>query len=101
MFVVGGVCLLAYAFYEIRYARFPSSPKRLLVNKTFVTACIINFFYMLSSVRRRFVLPLFFPTHTSPLVLLTLTETFLGSPLPVHEPSLPQLLHLHREGLVY
>ncbi|KAL7412358.1 major facilitator superfamily domain-containing protein [Mrakia frigida] len=49
MFVVGGVCLLAYAFYEIRYARFPSSPKRLLVNKTFVTACIINFFYMLSS----------------------------------------------------
>lgn len=49
MFVVGGLCLLAYCFYEIRYSTFPSSPRRLLFNRTFFTACVINVFYMMSS----------------------------------------------------
>lgn len=42
MFVVGGILLLLYCFYEIKYAPYPSSPKRLLFNKTFSTAVVIK-----------------------------------------------------------
>lgn len=30
MFVVGGLCLIAYAIYEPKWAPFPSAPKRVL-----------------------------------------------------------------------
>lgn len=46
MMVVGGVLLIAYVFYELKYARMPSAPRRLLLNKTFICAVIIDFFYM-------------------------------------------------------
>jgi uncharacterized membrane protein len=46
MFVVGGICLVAYCIYEGKFAAFPSAPKRLLANRTVITAFIINFFYM-------------------------------------------------------
>jgi hypothetical protein len=37
MFVVGGLCLIFYAIFEVKWAKFPSSPRQLLVNKTFMT----------------------------------------------------------------
>lgn len=37
MFAVGGICLVAYGIFEVKWAKFPSSPKRLLLNKTFMT----------------------------------------------------------------
>lgn len=46
MMVVGGLLLVAYAFYEISWARFPSMPRRLLFNRTFVMAIIIDTTYM-------------------------------------------------------
>lgn len=46
MFVVGGVLLILYAVYELKFAPFPSMPKRVLMNRTFIVAVIIDFFYM-------------------------------------------------------
>ena len=43
MFCIGPICLILYAFWEIRYAKFPTAPKRLLKNRTFMTAIILNF----------------------------------------------------------
>lgn len=48
MFVVGGLLLLAYVAYEYFFAMFPTAPRRLLKNKTFVTAVIIDFIYMVA-----------------------------------------------------
>lgn len=48
MFVVGGICLIAYIFYEAYWAKFPTAPIRLLKNRTFITAVILNFNYMMA-----------------------------------------------------
>ncbi|BGP13623.1 hypothetical protein JCM10213v2_001555 [Rhodosporidiobolus nylandii] len=48
MYVVGALCLVAYPFYEYYGARFPSAPMRLIKNRTFVTAIIIDFIYMVA-----------------------------------------------------
>lgn len=42
MFVVGGVCLVAYCFYEAFWARFPTAPIRLLKNRTFISAVVVS-----------------------------------------------------------
>lgn len=46
MMVVGGLLLIAYAVYETVWARFPSMPRRLLFNRTFIMAIIIDTTYM-------------------------------------------------------
>lgn len=46
MFVVGSILLIAYAVFEIFFSPFPSLPKRVLLNRTFVVAVVIDFFYM-------------------------------------------------------
>lgn len=46
MMVVGGILLIAYVVYEILWARVPSAPRRLVFNKTFLMAIIIDSFYM-------------------------------------------------------
>lgn len=48
MFVVGGVLVFAYIAYEYFFAAFPTAPRRLLKNRTFVTAVIIDFIYLLA-----------------------------------------------------
>lgn len=48
MLVVGPVLLLIFAIYEIFWAPFPSMPKRIVFNKTFLTAVLINFIYLLA-----------------------------------------------------
>lgn len=48
MFAVGSVCLIAYVAFERFWARFPTAPLRLLKNKTFITAIIIDVIYMLA-----------------------------------------------------
>lgn len=45
MMVVGGVLLIAYIVYEIKWAKMPSAPRRLVFNKTFIMAIIIDAFY--------------------------------------------------------
>ena len=45
MMVVGGVLLIAYVVYEIFWARVPSAPRRLVFNKTFIMAVIIDSVY--------------------------------------------------------
>lgn len=52
MMVVGGLTLIAYVVYEIKWAKIPSAPKRLVLNRTFIMAIIIDSFYM-----RRFSFP--------------------------------------------
>lgn len=46
MMVVGGLLLIAYVVYEIFWAKVPSAPRRLVFNKTFVMAVIIDSTYM-------------------------------------------------------
>lgn len=46
MFVVGALLLIIYACYEIWFAPFPSVPKRVLTNRTFITAVTVDFFYL-------------------------------------------------------
>jgi hypothetical protein len=36
MMCVGGILLIAYVVYEIKWAKMPSAPRRLVFNKTFV-----------------------------------------------------------------
>ncbi|KAF6829221.1 siderophore iron transporter [Colletotrichum musicola] len=48
MMVVGGVLLIAYVVYEIKWAKVPSAPRRLVMNKTFLMAIVIDAFYMLA-----------------------------------------------------
>lgn len=45
MMVVGGLLLIAYVVYEIKWAKMPSAPRRLVFNKTFIMAIIIDSFY--------------------------------------------------------
>ncbi|KAK1229978.1 hypothetical protein PQX77_006941 [Marasmius sp. AFHP31] len=47
MMTVGGLLVIAYVPYEFYFARFPSAPRRLIVNRTFITAVIIDFFWLL------------------------------------------------------
>ncbi|KAK1220327.1 hypothetical protein PQX77_016922 [Marasmius sp. AFHP31] len=44
----GTLFLMAYVFYEKHVARIPSAPRRLLVNRTFISAVAIDFFYFFS-----------------------------------------------------
>ncbi|KAK1498909.1 hypothetical protein CCUS01_02529 [Colletotrichum cuscutae] len=46
MMVVGGILLIAYVVYEIKWAKVPSAPRRLVMNKTFLMAIVIDSFYM-------------------------------------------------------
>ncbi|KAJ5691892.1 MFS general substrate transporter [Penicillium macrosclerotiorum] len=48
MMIVGGILLIVYVIYEMLWARVPSAPRRLVFNKTFVMAIIIDSFYMLA-----------------------------------------------------
>ena len=42
MMIVGGLLLIAYVIYEIKWAKMPSAPRRLVMNRTFVMAIIID-----------------------------------------------------------
>lgn len=46
MMIVGGLLLIVYVIYEVKWARFPSSPRRLVYNRTFIMAIIIDSFYL-------------------------------------------------------
>ncbi|KAJ9133838.1 Siderophore iron transporter [Pleurostoma richardsiae] len=48
MMIVGGLLLIAYVVYEIKWAKIPSAPRRLVMNKTFVMAVVIDGFYLLA-----------------------------------------------------
>lgn len=48
MFAVGAACLIAYVVWEGWFARFPSAPMRLIKNRTFINAIIIDFIYMMA-----------------------------------------------------
>jgi len=45
MMVVGFVLLICYVVYEIKWAKFPSAPRRLLFNRTFLLAIVIDSVY--------------------------------------------------------
>lgn len=49
MMIVGGILLIAYVVYEIKWAKIPSAPRRLVMNKTFVMAVVIDGFYLRES----------------------------------------------------
>jgi MFS family permease len=46
MMIVGGLLLVAYVVYEMKWARVPSAPRRLVFNKTFIMAILIDSIYM-------------------------------------------------------
>ncbi|KAE8342971.1 hypothetical protein BDV24DRAFT_173365 [Aspergillus arachidicola] len=50
MMIIGGLLLITYVSYEVKWARVPSAPRRLVFNKTFTMAIIIDSFYMHSYV---------------------------------------------------
>lgn len=50
MMILGGLFLIAYVVFEIKFARVPSAPRRLVFNKTFIMAIIIDSFYMRESI---------------------------------------------------
>ncbi|KAH3684753.1 hypothetical protein WICPIJ_004284 [Wickerhamomyces pijperi] len=52
MFVVGGVLLVVYSVYELWIAKYPSMSKKVLLNRTFMTAVCIDFFYQLGGMIR-------------------------------------------------
>lgn len=64
MFVVGGVCLIGYGFWEAYGAKFPSAPGRILKNRTVITAIIIDVIYLLAGCEwlRRILHPRVAPT---------------------------------------
>ncbi|KAM5345835.1 hypothetical protein ACJ41O_011696 [Fusarium nematophilum] len=48
MMIVGGLLLIAYVVFEMKWAKVPSAPRRLVFNRTFIMAIIIDGFYMLA-----------------------------------------------------
>lgn len=48
MIIVGAILLIVYVLYEIFVAPHPSAPKRVVFNKTFLMAVIIDFIYMMA-----------------------------------------------------
>lgn len=48
MVVVGGILLIVFTLYEMYLAPFPCMPKRIITNRTFICAVIIDFIYMLA-----------------------------------------------------
>jgi len=42
MIAVGASCLLAYPVYEWKFAKYPSMPKRIVFNRSFNNAVLIN-----------------------------------------------------------
>ncbi|CDR42191.1 CYFA0S08e04676g1_1 [Cyberlindnera fabianii] len=52
MFCVGGILLIVHLIYEFWLAKFPSMPKRILMNRTFITAVIIDFIYQFGGLIR-------------------------------------------------
>ncbi|GAA5842803.1 hypothetical protein JCM11251_001494 [Rhodosporidiobolus azoricus] len=57
MLAVGSILLLTFPVYERFVAKYPSAPSRIFKNRTFITACVINFFYMISSYMQILYLP--------------------------------------------
>ncbi|GAA5924043.1 uncharacterized protein JCM15063_005532 [Sporobolomyces koalae] len=49
MIAVGAVCLLSYPVYEWKFAKYPSMPKRVLFNRSFNTAILINMVYFMAA----------------------------------------------------
>lgn len=49
MIAVGSVCLIAYPIYEWKFAKYPSMPKRILYNRSFNTAVLINVVYFIAA----------------------------------------------------
>lgn len=110
MMIVGGLLLIAYVIYEVKWAPVPSAPRRLVFNKTFTMAIIIDSFYM-----REFFLPCYLAyslllsycaqhqlpevfavstgTHMSTLLSPGATRTGSTTAIPSPSPSaLPDLL---------
>ncbi|KAK7045369.1 hypothetical protein VNI00_007618 [Paramarasmius palmivorus] len=52
MMTVGGVILIVYVLYERFVAKYPTSPRRLLTNKTFICAVVIDSFYFIAGMLR-------------------------------------------------
>jgi MFS family permease len=52
MMVVGGILLIVYVLYEMFVAPFPSAPKRVVFNRTFIMSVIIDFIYMVAGYMR-------------------------------------------------
>ncbi|KAH8829601.1 major facilitator superfamily domain-containing protein [Flagelloscypha sp. PMI_526] len=52
LFTAGVLFLISYAYWERYHATVPSAPKRLLLNKTFICAVIIDFVYFLAGMMR-------------------------------------------------
>jgi MFS family permease len=46
MMIVGGLLLIFYVVFEMKWARVPSAPRRLVFNRTFIMAIVIDGFYM-------------------------------------------------------
>lgn len=84
MMVVGGILLIAYVVYEIFWARVPSAPRRLVFNKTFIMAIIIDSFYMRK--------------YQSPETLTKYTDRFAVSRWETSRPILG-FIRLHRKTL--
>ncbi|GAA5884130.1 hypothetical protein JCM6882_002152 [Rhodosporidiobolus microsporus] len=49
MLAIGPACLVAFPLYEWKFARYPCMPKRVLVNRSFITAVLINVIYMIAA----------------------------------------------------
>ncbi|EPY52325.1 siderophore-iron transporter Str3 [Schizosaccharomyces cryophilus OY26] len=45
MIIVGGIILIIFGLYELFLAPYPLCPRRILFNKTFMMAVVIDFFY--------------------------------------------------------
>jgi hypothetical protein len=88
MFVVGGVCLIGYGFWEAYGAKFPSAPGRILKNRTVITAIIIDVIYLLAGCEclRGFLHPHRSPADSIPVLCLPDRDAT----------CVPFLLRLHR-----
>lgn len=50
MMGLGGLFLIAYIVFEMKFTRVPIAPRRLVFNKTFIMAIIIDSFYIRESI---------------------------------------------------
>jgi hypothetical protein len=65
MLAVGSACLVAYPFYEWKFAKFPSMPRRVLLNRTFLTSVVCLSLH-LALCSNALTLPHIFAAHQRP-----------------------------------
>ena len=81
-----GVCFIAFSFIEMKFAREPFAPRRIIINRSLIASSFVNFFGIASAFTMVFHLSLYFQavqgktaTETSLWLVIAVFSSLIGS----------------------